>query len=110
MNKFELFCLLFLFLDEEWDETHNEELGDFLSGMNPFLFDDIGSADTATYDEFCSMISTPIDVETSFETAWDYVHKLNIPVVTTAFSYVSKDEWVEFADEYLSEPHKGQSI
>ena len=43
MNKFELFCLIFFALDNEWDKTQNEELGNYLSDANPFLFADIGN-------------------------------------------------------------------
>ena len=109
MNKFELFCIIFLFLDEEWDICHDEELGNFLSGMNPFLFDDIGSADSATYNEFCAIVSEPIDISTSFEKAQQYVRSLDQPVITNVFNDIDKGEWVEFVTEYLSEPHKGQS-
>ena len=33
------FCMIFLALDADWDETHDEELGKYLSDANPFLFD-----------------------------------------------------------------------
>ncbi|MCQ2506976.1 MAG: hypothetical protein MJ113_07395, partial [Lachnospiraceae bacterium] len=38
MNKFELYCMIFLALDADWDDTQDEELGKFLSDANPFLF------------------------------------------------------------------------
>ena len=49
INKFELYCMVFYVLDTEWDENKNPQLGEFLSGANPFLFDDIGSADPTIY-------------------------------------------------------------
>ena len=42
----------FQILDEIFDETKNEKLGNFLSGMNPYLFSDSMSADPATWHEW----------------------------------------------------------
>ena len=50
MNRFELFTMIFYVLDYYWDQNQGEELGMFLSGMSPFTFEDIGSADPAVYD------------------------------------------------------------
>ena len=44
MNKFELFSMIYYALNNYWKENKSEELTSFLSDMNPFLFDDIGSA------------------------------------------------------------------
>ena len=46
MNQFELFCMIFYVLDAAWDETKDPELGNFLSGANPFLFSDIAFQST----------------------------------------------------------------
>jgi len=43
---------MFYALDAIYDENPNDELGNYLSGLNPFLFDDEGSADPAEYEEF----------------------------------------------------------
>jgi hypothetical protein len=44
----------FQILDEIFDDTKNEQLGNFLSGMNPYLFTDSISADPATWHEWVS--------------------------------------------------------
>ncbi len=44
MTQFDLFSMIFLTLDHYWDEHKGEELGQFLSSMNPFLFEGEGSA------------------------------------------------------------------
>ena len=36
MTRYDLFCMIFLALDADWDETHDEELGKYLSDANPF--------------------------------------------------------------------------
>ena len=66
MNKFELYCMIFFVLDAAWDENHNPTLGEFLSGANPFLFTDIGSADPRVYNHFCEVIPNEITVENSY--------------------------------------------
>ena len=47
-----LFISLYRALDCLYDEEPNDELGNFLSGMNPYLFKDGESADPAIYAEF----------------------------------------------------------
>lgn len=38
MNNFELFSLIFLLLDERWNDCKDKQLGHFLSEMNPFAW------------------------------------------------------------------------
>jgi len=52
MTHFELFCMIYYALEADWEESHNKEPGYFLSGANPFLFKDEGSADPEVYTEF----------------------------------------------------------
>ena len=52
MNIYKSFVYMFYALDAIYDENPNDELGNYLSGLNPFLFDDEGSADPAEYEEF----------------------------------------------------------
>ena len=54
MNAYETFILMFYALDAIYDENPNEALGDYLSGLNPFLFQGEGSADPAEFEEFNS--------------------------------------------------------
>lgn len=56
MTKYDLFCMIFLASDADWDETHNEELGKYLSDADPFLFSGEDSAISDIYTEFCSII------------------------------------------------------
>lgn len=107
MNKFELFCMIFYVLDAEWDETKDMQLGEYLSAANPFLFDDIGSADPAVYADFCATVTEPIRIEDSYDIACNYVNKNDNAAVRTAFSSIEKKDWLEFVQDYLSREHKG---
>ena len=99
--------MIFYVLDAEWDETKNPQLGEFLSGANPFLFDDIGSADPAVYEKFCEAVDDPIPVETSYEIASKYIAKIGNNVVSSAFSTIDEKEWIECVKDFLSSEHKG---
>ena len=109
MNKFELFCMIFFVLDAEWDESQDQSLANYLSGANPFLFADVGSADPSVYLSYCNEISEPIPIEDSFKIARSYVRNLGIQSAEDAFNTFTEEEWLDSVYDYLSEPHKGQS-
>lgn len=54
-NKFtrKAYIALFNLLDSRFDKTQNTELGRLLSNMNPDLFMDDTSADSACFEDFC---------------------------------------------------------
>ena len=110
MNQFELFCLIFFYLDTQWEETKDEGLGDYLGDMNPFLFKDIGSADPAVYSDFCKIITEPITVENSLALAKKYIASLNDETVAAAFATLDPQEWLECTEEYLQMDHKGKDV
>ena len=109
MNQFELFTMIFYVLDAEWDETQNEILGDFLSGANPFLFEDLCSADPEIYEQFCEIVTEPITIENSYIIASKYITSLNNNIISEAFKSLTEDEWMDSVKEYLSEEHKGKT-
>lgn len=47
MSRWDIFVMIFFYLDAYWDDHQTEELGNICSSMNPFLFMGIGSADPA---------------------------------------------------------------
>ena len=110
MTKFELFCVIFFALDSEWEKSHDEDLGLFLSDVNPFWWADIASADPAMWSEFCRKIpSEEILVEESYSVASKYIEDLNYyyaEAVRKAFHVISKEQWLEGVNKYLSQPHK----
>ena len=110
MNKFELYCMIYYVLDAEWDESKNPELGEFLSGANPFLFADIGSADPTVYTHFCDNISGEITVENSYGIASEYITGLGSEVISAAFFTIDEDDWIESVKDYLSQDYKGRIL
>ncbi len=108
MNKFELFCLIFLALDADWDETHNEELGKYLSDANPFLFMENVSAVQSVFIKFDALVGDrEITIDNSYDIATEYIKWLGIPAVTQSFSELERNQWNEAAKDYLSNAHKG---
>ena len=107
MNTYELYCMVFYVLDAEWDDNKNTQLGEFLSSANPFLFDDVGSADPAVYLQFCEVVDDSITIENSYSIASKYIAELGTEVVSSAFSTIDETEWIECVKDYLSSEHKG---
>ena len=108
MNKFELFCMVFYVLDADWDETKDIIVGEYLSGANPFLFADIGSADPTIFIHFCELIDEDITIENSYSLAKKYIADLNNDSISKAFYSISEDDWFDSLSDYLSQEHKGQ--
>ncbi len=111
MNNFELFCLIFLALDAQWEDKQNEVLGDYLSGANPFLFTDICSADPEYYENFLTIIKDDnVEISNSYQLAKKYIENINILDVTDAFSKIDESKWLLAAEKYLASSHKGENL
>ena len=107
MTNFELYTIIFLALDADWDDTHDEALGAFLSDANPFLFDGDVSAVRKVYDNFCEFIGDrKIDFENSFSIANEYIKNLDNDAVTESFELLEKEQWDDAVREYLNSEHK----
>ena len=111
MTQFELFCLTFYALDSVWEISHNEELGQYLSDANPFLWNATTSAVTELYTEFCAVVPQEnISVEESYHVADKYINALAgyyAQGVRDAFSTITPEKWAKSARRYMSTPHKG---
>ena len=105
MTPFDLYCAIYYALDAAWDETHNEQLGEFLSSANPFLFTGTNSAVPAVYTQFCQIVTVPITPDDSYALAHSYIQTLNQPFLTTAFSAVTPKEWAACVQAVLSQNH-----
>ncbi|MBQ6895319.1 MAG: hypothetical protein IJN40_07485 [Clostridia bacterium] len=103
MLVYDVFVLMFDALDVMYDEAPNEILGNYLSGLNPFWFNDEGSADPAEYEEFKEVFLKQFsNKEPSPEETYifckDYL-KLKAPKeVNVAFSKINKDDWIYSAE------------
>lgn len=109
MNQFELFCMVFYVLDADWDDTKDTVVGEYLSGANPFLFADIGSADPAVFTHFCEVVTENITVENSYSLAQKYINDLNNENIAKAFYSIGEEDWRESVSDFLSQEHKGDN-
>ncbi|MBE6913035.1 MAG: hypothetical protein E7473_10975 [Ruminococcaceae bacterium] len=100
MNIYRSFVYMFYALDAIYDECPDEELGNYLSGLNPFLFDDESSANPAEYEEFekCCINQfgdkEPVASEI-YEFCREYLAKNAPEKAIEAFDKIEKDEWIE---------------
>lgn len=102
MSPFELFTMVFFVLDAYWDDHKDVDLGIFLSGMNPFLFQGEGSAAPYVYTEFCDFLNgRKITLDDSFHIAQEYVRALDVPHIKEAFEWMDEKKWIESYNDYL---------
>lgn len=112
INKFEFFCILFYMFDSVWDETKNEQLGSFLSSMNPFLWTNESSANPSYYEEYEEFIgSFDITLNNSLELAQQYIthfsEHFDNSFLQDAFEKYDKTKWREKVVKFIQNPHKG---
>ncbi len=110
MNDFELFTLIYYSLDAYYGrEIEDTYINSVVSDMNPFVFDDIGSADPAVYDEYKGFIDgKEITLENSLGIAREYLRTIDYADVTPALEGMTEEKWIEGCEKYLSQPHKGE--
>jgi hypothetical protein len=102
MDSFELFKMIFYALDNQYDENPNEELGDLLSSMNPFLFNGIGSAVPDIYIDFKKVFEQKFDkctIEEGYYFADDYLKLLKNESAIKAFQNVTFEDWKAACDK-----------
>lgn len=103
MSEYDSFIIIFFTLDCYWDEHKEYDLGQFLSGMNPFWFGDVGSAVPYIYTEYCKFINDrTITLDNSFEVAKEYITSLNEEYISKAFSWVEEVEWNKCCEKYIN--------
>jgi hypothetical protein len=120
MNSFELLTMMYAELEHEWEENFNkdEELGNFLTEVSPFTWDDYSSADPAIYIEFAAFCKgKSIGADYGYGIVRDYLKIMPEQVVYEpfkiayeAFLNIPLYDFIEDTREYLAEPHKGDSL
>ena len=111
MNKFELFTLIYFWLNRYYKDETDDRIINQLSEMNPFIWADIGSADPAVYIEYCAFLGErKISLEDSLSIAKDYVKTIDYVDVTAAFENMDPEEWTHGCEKYLATEHKGSDI
>ena len=109
MNRFELFTMIYFWLDVYYEDSTDDRIINQLSEMNPFMWKDPTSADPAVYDEYCSFIGERnITLENSLSIAREYVKMIDYVDVTEAFKNVDQKEWIIGCEKYLASEHKGE--
>lgn len=99
MTAYETFVHLFEVLDHIYDEEPNEKLGDYLSGLNPFMFEGEGSADPAEFDEFNLEYLKKFPLrcaqpECAYDFCKEYLNKFASSETVKAFDKISLEDWV----------------
>ena len=112
MNEFELFSLIYIALDEYYDsETCDNDINTFISGLSPFTFTNIGSADPCEYKKYQKFINgRKITIDNSLEIAKEYIKQIDYVDVREPFEVMTEQEWKSACNTYLSEPHKGMDL
>lgn len=110
MNNFEFFSLIFLLLEERWEECKDENLAYFLSEMNPYLFTNIGSADPAVYAEFLDfMKDKTLGEDNGFSLVNSYLDTVTFyPNLKDFLKDVDQEIWNDAVQQLMSQPHKGE--
>lgn len=110
MNNFELFTMIYFWLDNYYYDETNSSISNQISEMNPFLWDDIGSADPAVYHDFCTFIAgREITIGNSLDIAREYIKTIDHVDMSEAFDIIDNEKWMNACEEYLAEEHKGAS-
>ena len=102
MTKKLVFIAMYRALDCLYDETQREDLGNYLSEANPYLFTDRKSADPAVFDGFShyfdSLYSNDITVEESYTFIRKYLNSEHLSYYgyfAPIFNDISMEEWTE---------------
>ena len=108
MNEFELFTMIYFWIDNYYSDTTDDRINNLIGEMNPFLWEDIGSADPAYYAEFCHYIKDKtITIDNGFELAKGFIKTIDYVDVTEAFEKPDYDKWLDGCRRYIAGEHKG---
>lgn len=110
MECIDVFKLLYYALDSTWNKTKNEDLGEYCSEMNPFLWKDEGSADLAVYSNFKEKFNKQFDNKCSVENGFifskqflDNDDSLYAKSARKAFKTITLNDWKLAYNDYKKE-------
>ncbi len=112
MTNFELFTLMYITLEKENEKNgkSNELLSEYVSDLNPFIWKTEDSADPAYFSEFNDfMKNKKIGDDFGFSLIAEFI-KTNDEYYSSLEKYflmIKKEDFIQSAKKYLSEPHKG---
>ncbi|WP_294468309.1 hypothetical protein [uncultured Anaerofustis sp.] len=114
MNSFEMFVLMYYFVDYMTMGRYDDIILDYLGECNPYLFLDNCSADPAVYSDFKKAYEGCEDkgkfgynvIMSYAEDIEEYYQNDIKPIIKS----IKKEDWIYWAIDYLSYPHKGMDI
>jgi hypothetical protein len=112
MNNFELFTMMFFTLDLQFKNNKSDEnLANYLSSLNPFLWEECTSADPAYYTEFQEFMSDKkIGDDYGYSLVLSFLHSNKYSKgMEKYFLMTPKEKYIEGTIRYLSQPHKGET-
>ncbi len=103
MTTYELFTFLFSELDVQWEKCRDSDLGHFLSEMNPYLYEEEGSADPAIYEDFKIFFQNKkIEFDYGFKSIQDYLDSITFyPNLKRFICKITREEWIKRAEKFL---------
>ncbi len=96
MNQTNIYIAMFRALDCLYDETKNEELGEYLSAANPYLFKDRMPADKGIWEDFAKIIDSEITSENAYNAVKEYLQTFTN--FATLFEDITIEEWQDLCD------------
>lgn len=103
MSVYDFFVLMYYALDSVYQDSPDEELLDYISDLNPFIWADEGSADPAEYEDFKSDFQKHGTADAyGYVFVKDYINRKCSKVIKNAFAKISKSAWKRAMKEYLS--------
>lgn len=102
LNCYNTFKMLYYTLDNIWDESKDENLGEFCSNMNPFLWKGEGSADPALYSHFKKQFEEKFKDTCSYEEAYNFSKEflknevdIYAKYALEVFEKIPLNDWIE---------------
>ncbi len=100
-SKKDLFIMLFYCFDSLSESHNDEELNEFLSDANPFVFTDRCSADPSIYEEFDKAITQLSFIDFGYSNVKSFLEKHH-PNLVKIFLETNEDNWQAAFKEYLN--------
>lgn len=112
MNNFELFTMMYFTLDAQYkNNEQDEDFANYLSSIDPFLWEDCSSGDPAYFSEFEDfMKGKSIGEDYGYSLALEFLQSHEYSKgMDKYFLMTPVEKYIEGAKEYLSQPHKGEN-
>ena len=96
MTAKNIYVAMYRALDCLYDEDPFEELGEFLSEANPYLFQDRHAADPAIQKEFDEFVRGDLNMADAYECVKQYLAKKT--QFHDTFSDITLEEWTDLCN------------